>query len=75
MARALTLEDVTAELGTVTSASDARAVVSRASRIAGAPDNRPLEVQELLRVCQALAAEGGMIQQIAELIATRTLRE
>jgi hypothetical protein len=57
----------------VTSASDARAVVNRASRIAVAPDNRPLEVRELLRVCQALAAEGGIVQQVANLIATPAL--
>ena len=73
MASMLTLEELTVEVGTVTSASDARAVVNRASRIAGVPDHRPLEVQELLRVCQALAAEGGMVQQIAELVASRAL--
>jgi len=74
MERAITIEDLTAEVRAVTSASDARAVVSRASRIAGVPDNRPLQTRELLRVCEALAAEGGLIQEIAEVIATRALR-
>ncbi len=73
MARMLTLDQLMLELEAVTSESDARAVVNRASRIAGAPDHRPLAVQELLRVCQALTAEGGMIQQVAETIATRAL--
>ena len=73
MAYTLTLKELTTEIGMVTSASDARAVVNRASRVAGVPDNRQLEVRELLRVCQALAAEGGMVQQIAELIALRAL--
>ncbi len=73
MARSLTLDELVTEIGMVTSASDARAVVNRASRIAEAPDNRPLEVRELLRVCQALAAEGGIVQQVANLIATPAL--
>ena len=73
MDRALTVDDVAAEVRSVTSVSDARAVVNRASRIAGVPGNRPLQLQELLRVCEALAAEGGLVQEIAELIATRTL--
>ena len=58
MAYTLTLQELTTEIGMVTSASDARAVVNRASRVAGVPDNRQLEMRELLRVCQALAAEG-----------------
>ena len=73
MAYTLTLQELTTEIGMVTSASDARAVGNRASRVAGVPDNRQLEMRELLRVCQALAAEGGMVQQIAELIALRAL--
>ena len=73
MAHTLTLDQLATEIGTVTSSSDARAVVNRASRIAAVPDNRQLETQELLRVCQALAAEGGMIQQVAEAIAIRSL--
>ena len=70
--RTLNIEEVAAEVRSVTSPSDAQAVVNRASRIAGVPDNRRLQVQELLRVCDALAAEGGLVQEIAELIATRT---
>ncbi len=65
MNRVLSIDELTAEIRTVTSGSDARAVVNRASRVAGVPNDRPLE---------ALAVEGGLIQEIAELIASRTLR-
>lgn len=73
MARAITLEQLKIELSAVTSASDARAVVNRASRIAGVPDNRPLDVKELMLVLSALSAEGGMIQDVAQTIATAAL--
>lgn len=70
----VSIEDLRAELRTVTSASDARALLNRAARIAGVPANRPLEARELLLVCEALVAEGGLIQHIAEAVATRALR-
>ncbi|MSQ41780.1 MAG: hypothetical protein EXR65_01905 [Dehalococcoidia bacterium] len=73
MPRTLTLDEIATAVGTVTSASDARAVVHRALQVAGVPSHRALEVSELLLVCQALAAEGGPVQQIAELIAMRAL--
>lgn len=73
MARAITLEQLKIELSAVTSASDARAVVNRASRIAGVPDNRPLDVNELMLVLSALSAEGGMIQDVAQTIAAAAL--
>ena len=71
----LTTDDLLIELGSVTSRSDARAMMSRAARIAGVVTGRPLEVRELLMVCEALAAEGGAIQQMAEAVATRVLRD
>jgi hypothetical protein len=70
----LTADDLLAHLGAVTTDSDAKALVRRAVRIAGVPADRPLDIDELLRVCEALASEGGMIQQIAELIASRALK-
>ena len=73
MAGLLTADDLLAHLGTVTTDSDAKALVRRAARIAGVRPDRPLELEELLRVCEALASEGGMIQQVAELIASRAL--
>lgn len=71
----LTTDDLLAELGGVTSRSDARAMISRAARVAGVPTGRPLEVRQLLMVCEALAAEGGAIQTLAESVATRALRD
>ncbi len=73
MARAITLEQLKIELSAVTSASDARAVVNRASRIVGVPDNRPLDMKELMLVLSALSAEGGMIQDVAQTIAAAAL--
>jgi hypothetical protein len=73
MARALTLDHLKAQLSTVISASDARALVNRLSRIAGVPDNRPLGADELTLVLSALSAEGGMIEQIAQTIAAAEL--
>ena len=74
MEQAITIDELTAEVRAVTSASDARAIVNRASRIAGVAGNRPLALRELLLVCEALAAEGGLVQQVAELVAGRALR-
>ncbi len=71
----MTTDDLLAELDGVTSRSDARAMISRAARVAGVPTGRPLEMRELLMVCEALAAEGGVIQQLAEGMATRALRD
>jgi hypothetical protein len=54
----LTADDLFAHLGSVTADSDAKALVRRAARIAGVPADRPLEIDELLRVCEPLASEG-----------------
>jgi len=73
MYHSMTADDLARELAAVTSASDARAVINRAARVAGVPADRPLQVDELLRMCEAVAAEGGLVQEIAELIASRSL--
>jgi hypothetical protein len=70
---ALSINDLSRELGKVTSRSDARALLNRAARVVGVAPNRPLELKELLMVCQSLAAEGGAIQTVAEQIATTSL--
>ena len=70
---ALSLEDVVVEISTVTSAKEAETLVERASRITGVASGGALEVRELLLVCEALSAEGGPVQRIAESIATRAL--
>ena len=73
MAQTLMLDQLALQLAGATSASDARAVVNCLSRIAGVPDNPALNAFEPLKVCQALTAEGGVIQQMAESIATSAL--
>ena len=75
MARAITLDQLTVKLSAVTSASDAQAIVNRASRIAGVPSSRPLDVDELTLVLSALSAEGGMIEQLAQAIASADLHQ
>ena len=42
----MTTDDLLTELGGVTSRSDARAMISRASRVAGVATGRPLEVRD-----------------------------
>ena len=73
MYQAMTADDLRRELAAVTSLSDARAVVNRAARIVGVPLDRPLHTDELLHLCEAVAAEGGLVQEVAELIAARSL--
>ena len=73
MYQAMSADELARELGAVTSGNDARAVVSRAARVAGVPMERPLQMAELLRVCEAVAAEGGLVQEIAEMVASRSL--
>jgi hypothetical protein len=69
-----TLADVQGALGAVASRGQARAAVRRAARIVGIERDHPLELRELIRLCSALAAEGGPIQQLAEEIAGDALR-
>jgi hypothetical protein len=75
MYRALSIDDLSRELGKVTSRSDARALLNRAARVAGVAPHRPLDLKELLMVCQSLAAEGGAIQTVADQIAVSSLNE
>ncbi len=70
---ARTIDDLTRELGRVTSRADARALLNRAARVAGVAPDRALDLKQLLMVCTALAAEGGSIQAVAEQIATASL--
>lgn len=71
----MTTDDLLQALNQVTSTSDARALLSRALRITGAPQHRPLQLGELVQMCEALAVEGGAIQKVAEGIAMAALRD
>ena len=66
-----TIDQLTRDLCSVTSRADAQALLNRASRVAGVPQNRHLRLGELRIVCDALAAEGGSIQYVANQIALR----
>lgn len=70
----MTTDDLLQALNQVTSTSDARALLSRALRVTGAPQHRPLQLRELVQMCEALAVEGGPIQKVAEGIAMAALR-
>lgn len=71
----MTTDDLLQALTQVTSTSDARALVSRAMRITGVPNHRPLHLTELVQMCEALGVEGGPIQRLAEGIAMAALRD
>ena len=72
MHRALSINDLSRELGRVTSRSDTRALLNRAARMAGVAPDRPLDLDELL-ACESLAAEGGAIETVAQQIAVASL--
>lgn len=73
MQRARTIDDLTRDLGRLTSLADARAILNRAARVAGVPSDRALDTRQLVLVCSALAAEGGSIQALAEEIASASM--
>jgi hypothetical protein len=70
-----TLDDLQGALGRVASDRQARAAIRRAARIVRLPAGSAIGLSELVRLCSALAAEGGAIQQLAEQIATDALRD
>ena len=70
----LTTEDLLREFGAVLSASDARALMRRAARVAGVRRGSRMATGELLLVLEAMGAEGGLVQQLAEHLAQEALR-
>ncbi len=70
-----TLDDLHRALSAATSHGNARAVVRRAARVVGVRGRDELGLHELVRMCSALSAEGGAIQQVAEEIASDALHE
>lgn len=69
-----TTEDLLREFGAVVPASDARALLRRASRVAGVRRGTALETGDLLLVLEAMGAEGGHVQRLAEDLAQQVLR-
>jgi len=70
-----TLDDLAYALSTTTSHGTARAAVRRAARVIGLRSSDALDLHELVRICSALSAEGGAIQQIAEQIVSEALTD
>lgn len=70
-----TVDELQTQLRAAASRGNVRAALRRASRIAGVNTDQELDVHQLVRVCSALAAEGGAIQTIAEQIASDALRD
>lgn len=68
-----TTDDLLRELTLVTSTSNARAMLGRASRVARVRRGPDLAPGEMLVLLEALATEGGAIQTVAEDIARRAL--
>lgn len=69
-----TTADVLRELGAVVASSEARAMLSRAARVARVHRDVPLATSDLLVLLEALAAEGGVVQILAEDLAQEALR-
>ena len=65
--------EILRRLSTVTSKTDASVMLSRAMMVAGVDEAQNLDNESLLRICKALSGEGGLVQRIAEQIATATL--
>ncbi|MCK9487348.1 MAG: hypothetical protein M0R73_11730 [Dehalococcoidia bacterium] len=74
VAGTMTADELLRHVGAVTSASDARALLRRAARVAGVRRDRPMATRDLLLVLEALGAEGGSVQLLAEQLARQALR-
>lgn len=76
MARILTQRQLLDELREVAgSTRRAKLAIDRAVALGGLGGHESLSESDLLIVCEALASEGGAVQQWAEALATDTLRE
>ena len=73
MYQAMSAEELARELEAAASGNDAHEVIHRAARVVGVPVDRPLQIDEFLSVCEAVAAEGALVQEFAEMIASRSL--
>lgn len=75
MATIQTQSQLLAELQAVAQpASVAKQTLERAAISAGVRGQEEITEQQLLQICQALASEGGTIQQFAEALASNTMQ-
>jgi hypothetical protein len=61
--------------GRLTSPAEAPRLLRRAMHIARVRRLRSVDREELMRICQVIAAEGGLVQEIAEEIAVGLAQE
>jgi hypothetical protein len=69
MNKSQAVADLSVQLSSVTSAERAQEVIQRALRTAGLTNSPVIDESDLATLLQAIAAEGGAIQEIAEQIA------
>ncbi|MCK9494587.1 MAG: hypothetical protein M0R75_03690 [Dehalococcoidia bacterium] len=72
---AVTARGLLAEVASVVSRRQAWRVVTRARRLAGVGEDEALGRIEVLMLLESIAAEGGVLQVLAERLARRTLAE
>ncbi len=69
MNKSQAIADLSIQLAQVTTADNALALIRRALRVTGLTNVNTLTDADMTSLLQALAAEGGAIQEIAEQIA------
>lgn len=71
----MTPQELLTEVASVVPHGHARRLITRARRVAGIGRTREadLEPLELLMILESIAAEGGELQTLAEVLARRTL--
>lgn len=75
MTQTMIREEMLEVAGRLTSPAEAPRLLRRAMHIAGVRQLRPGDREELLRICEVLAAEGGLVQEMAEEIAVGLARQ
>ena len=69
MNKSQAVADLSIQLSSVTTTERAQEVIQRALRTAGLTNSPVIDETDLVALLQAIAAEGGAIQEIAEQIA------
>ncbi len=70
----MTTDDLLREFAAILPAWEARALMRRAARLAGVRPGAALGTGELLMVLEAMGAEGGTVQRVAEHLAQEALQ-
>lgn len=75
MGQAVLRQQMLEAAGRLTSPAEAPRLLRRAMHIARVRRLRSADREELLRICEVLAAEGGLVQEMAEEIAVGAAQE